>query len=104
MEERSEAGEEKAPELERGDFLKMVGTAGLAGAAALFGGQALAAGEEKGKYVIVITHGAEDPNRAVFALLMAQVAAKKGWGKVHVWMTLQGAELACREKTARIAS
>lgn len=105
MTERMDEGAENAHDVERADFLKMVGAAGLAGAAALFGGQAVAAaGEEKGKYVVVITHGAEDPNRAVFALLMAQVTAKKGWGKVHVWMTLQGAELACREKTARIVS
>ena len=49
MTEQGEEGGAKAPDVERGNFLKMVGAAGLAGAAALFGGQAVAAaGEEKG--------------------------------------------------------
>lgn len=89
----------------RGDFLKTLGVGlGAAGLGTLLGGQAFADMEKKGKYVIVVTHGADDPNRAIFALLMAQVVADKGWGPVHVWMTLQGAELANKTKTERIDS
>lgn len=91
--------------LERSDFLKILGAGfGAAGLASLVGAQAFADVEKKGKYVIVITHGGDDPNRAVFALLMAQVVAKKGWGAVHVWMTLAGADLAHVDKTTRIDS
>ena len=91
--------------LDRKDFLKTVGAGlGLAGAGALFGGQAFAEMENKGKYVFVITHGADDPNRTIFALLMAQVVAKKKWGSVHVWTTLAGAELAHKDKPERIES
>ena len=68
------------------------------------GGQAFAQAEKKDKYVVVITHGGDDPNRAIFGLLMAETAADKGWGKVHVWMTLDGADLANKKKTDRIDS
>jgi len=96
-----------APEagLDRSDFLKMLGTGlGAVGLAGLASGQAFADLEKKGKYVFAITHGGDDPNRAVFALLMAQVVAKKNWGAVHVWMTLGGADLAHVDKTAGIES
>ncbi|GAB6063607.1 DsrE family protein [Deferrisoma palaeochoriense] len=87
--------------MDRKQFLAAAGAAGLAG---LFGAQAFAGMENKGKYVFVLTHGADDPNRAVFGLLMAQVVAKKKWGSVHVWTTLHGAELAHRDKAPRIES
>lgn len=91
--------------MDRKDFFKTVGMGlGAAGAAGLLGGQAFADMERTGKYVFVITHGGDDPNRAIFALLMAQVVAKKRWGSVHVWTTLHGAELAHKDKPARIAS
>lgn len=87
--------------LDRKDFLKAIGAAGVS---ALMGGQAFADVERKGKYVFVLTHGANDPNRAIFGLLMAQVVAKKGWGTVHVWTTLEGAELAHKDNPERIES
>lgn len=91
--------------MDRSDFLKVLGAGlGAAGVGSLLGGQAFADVEKKGKYVIVITHGGDDPNRAIFALLMAQVVAKKGWGQLHVWMTLAGADLAHVDKTARVES
>ncbi len=94
-----------APSLDRKDFLKTLGAGlGVAGVGTLLGGQAFAEMEAKGKYVFVITHGADDPNRAIFALLMAQVVAKKKWGSVHVWTTLGGAELAHKGKPGRIES
>jgi predicted peroxiredoxin len=95
----------EAEGMDRGDFLRTLGAGlGVAGLGTLLGGQAFAEMEKKGKYVIVITHGAGNPNRAIFALLMAQVVAKKGWGPVHVWMTLEGAELAHKDKPERIES
>jgi predicted peroxiredoxin len=106
-----EMEEKKVPlESEEGkgkrDFLKMMGTGlGVAGVGAMMGVQAFAAdAEKKGKYVIVITHGGNDPNRAIFGLLMAQTVADKEWGKVYVWMTLDGADLVNKKKTERIDS
>ena len=87
------------------DFLKVLGAGlGVAGLSSMMGGQSFAEEDKKGKYVIVVTHGGDDPNRAVFGLLMAQTVADKGWGKVHVWMTLDGADLADKKKTERIES
>ena len=88
------------------DFLKVLGTGlGIAGISSMMGPQAFAAdGEKKGKYVFVITHGGDDPNRAIFGLLMAQTVADKDWGKVYVWMTLGGADLVNKKKTERIDS
>ena len=87
------------------DFLKVLGAGlGLAGITSALGGRAFARGDKKGKYIIVITHGGNDPNRAIFGLLMAETAADKGWGQVHVWMTLDGADLANKKKTDRIDS
>lgn len=90
----------------RGDFLKTLGMGlGAAGLAGFMGGQAVAAeGEKKGKYVVVATSGGNDPNRAILALLMAVTAQDKGWGEVHVWMTLDGADLANKSKAERIDS
>jgi predicted peroxiredoxin len=87
------------------DFLKVMGAGlGIAGASSMMGAQAFADIEKKGKYVIVISHGGNDPNRAIFGLLMAQTVADKDWGKVYVWMTLEGADLVNKKKTERIES
>jgi len=81
------------------DFLKVLGAGlGVAGLGSMMGAQSFADIEKKGKYVIVITHGGDDPNRAIFGLLMAQTVADKGWGKVHVWMTLDGADLVNKKR------
>jgi hypothetical protein len=54
------------------DFLKALGAGlGIAGLGSMTGGQSFAE-EKKGKYVIVITHGGDDPNRAILGLLLAQ--------------------------------
>jgi predicted peroxiredoxin len=87
------------------DFLKMLGAGvGIAGISSLVGGQAMAQEQKPGKYVVVITHGGDDPNRAIFGLLMADTALDKGWGKVHVWMTLGGADLVNKKKVDKIDS
>ena len=92
--------------ISREDFLKSVG-AGL-GAAALGGlmaaGPALAAPVEGKRYIMVITNGGNNPNRAILSLLLAWTALDKGLGPVHVWMTLEGAELAVKNKAERIES
>jgi hypothetical protein len=55
------------------DFLKVLGAGlGIAGLSSMMGGQSFAQEDKKGKYVIVITHGGNYPNRAIFGLLMAQ--------------------------------
>jgi predicted peroxiredoxin len=104
-EKNSIAGIEGEEGVSRFDFLKSVGIGlGAAGLGAVMGGQALAEGEKKGKYVVVLTNGGNDPNRAILALLLASVAADKGWGSVHIWMTLDGADLAAKSKAERIES
>ena len=97
--------EAKEDGINRMDFLKTLGTGlGAAGLAAMMGGQAIANTEKKGKYVVVVTNGGNNPNRAILSLLLASVAADKGWGSVHVWMTLEGADLASKTKAERIES
>jgi predicted peroxiredoxin len=87
------------------DFLKTLGIGlGAAGLGSMMGGQAFAEGEKKGKYIVVITSGGNNPNRAILPLILANVAADKGWGSVHVWMTLEGADLANKNKVERIES
>jgi predicted peroxiredoxin len=91
--------------LSRGDFLKTLGMGiGAAGLGVMMRGYANAEGEKKGKYIVVITHGGNDPNRAILPLILANVAADKGWGSVNVWMTLEGADLASKAKVERIDS
>ena len=103
IEKKTEA-EPMDPDSKR-DFLKTLGAGiGLAGLASVMGGPAMAQSEKKNKYVIVITHGGNDPNRAIFGLLMAETVADKGWGQVFVWMTLDGADLVNKKKTDRIDS
>ncbi len=103
--EMSEVRGEETEGLSRSDFLKSLGMGlGAAGIISAMGGQAFADIEKKGKYVFVVTNGANNPNRAVLALIMARIVAEKGWGAVHVWMTLEGAELAHKDKVERIDS
>lgn len=91
--------------LTRLDFLKAVGaTVGAAGLGAALSSNALAEGEKKGKYIVVATSGGNNPNRAILTLLTAVTAIEKGMGEVHVWMTLEGAELAHKDKAGRIES
>ena len=92
MKETEEEGMvEASAGTDKRDFLKALGAGiGIAGLGSMMGTQAFADIEKKNKYVIVITHGGDDPNRAIFGLLMAQTVADKGWGKVYVWMTLEG--------------
>ena len=77
---------------------------GSAGLVSLMGGQALAAGEKKGNYLVAITHGGNDPNPDILGLLMALTAADKGFGEVQVWFTLDGSDLANKTKVERIDS
>ncbi len=96
---------EEGEGVSRVDFLKAVGIGlGAAGLGAVLGGQAVAEGDKKGKYVVVVTNGGNNPNRAILSLILANVAADKGWGSVHVWMTLEGADLASKSKCERIES
>jgi len=101
--------EKDGEELSRHDFLKAVGTAGLgmAGLGAMMSAPAeaeVAKEGKKGKYVIVITHGGNNPNRAIWALLMADTIQKKGMGDVCVWMTIEGADLCRKGVPDRIVS
>jgi len=91
--------------INRHDFLKRVGMGlGAAGIASMIGGTALADNAKGTRYIIVITSGGNDPNRAILALLCAWTALDKGFGSVHVWMTLEGADLANKTKAGRIES
>lgn len=102
---RDDTRNESQDAVSRNDFLKTLGAGlGAAGMVSLLGGQALAAGEKTGKYLVAITHGANDPNRAILGLLMALTAADKGLGAVQVWFTLDGADLANKTKVERIDS
>ena len=105
MEAREDGSQPTGDGVSRHEFLKQVSAGlGAAGLVTLMAGQALAEPEKKGRYVVVATHGGNDPNRAILSLLMAFVALDKGLGPVHVWMTLEGADLANRTKAGRIDS
>ena len=54
--------------------------------------------------MFVITRGGSDPNWAISGLLMAQTVAEKEWGKVYVWMTLDGADLVNKNQREGIKS
>lgn len=89
----------------RQDFLKGIGLGlGAVGLTGMMGGIASAAEEKTDRYIVAITNGGSDPNRAILALLCALTALDKGFGSVHVWMTLDGADLANKTKAARIES
>lgn len=89
----------------RQDFLKGVGLGlGAVGLSGMMGGRASAADEKPDRYIVAITNGGSDPNRAILGLLCAVTALDKGFGSVHVWMTLDGADLANKTKASRIES
>ena len=91
--------------LTRQEFLKGIGLGlGATGMVSLAGGQVFAADEKTDRYIVAITHGGNDPNKAILALLCALTSADKGFGSVHVWMTLNGADLANKTKASRIES
>jgi predicted peroxiredoxin len=107
--EQDHREEKDRKELSRQDFLKAAGIAGLgmAGLGAMMSSPAAAQEAKdgkKGKYVIVITHGGNNPNRAIWALLMAETIQKKGLGDVHVWMTIEGADLCKKSVPEKIVS
>jgi len=107
--EQGHREEKDGEELSRQDFLKAAGIAGLgmAGLGAMMSAPATAQETKegkKGKYVIVITHGGNNPNRAIWALLMADTIQKKGLGDVHVWMTIEGAEFSKKSVPEKIVS
>ncbi len=105
-----------APELDalsRGEFLRLAagfGAAAATGLGALAAARPAAADESPapapatGSYLFVVTHGTNDMNRAVLPLVLATTVLKKGWGKVHVWLTLAGAEIAHKELCPKILS
>jgi predicted peroxiredoxin len=102
----SEQTETRETGVTRQDFLKGLGAGlGAVGLAALAGSSsALAAEEKSDRSIVVITNGGSDPNRAILGLLCAVTALDKGFGAVHVWLTLDGADLANKTKVARIES
>lgn len=90
---------------ERRNFLKLLGAGlGAFGLANLFSTNSFADEDKKKKYLFVITNGGNNPNRAILGLLCAEVAVSKGLGNVYVWMTLEGAELANKNKADKIES
>lgn len=105
MKEKEEKGiAEDGEGTNKRDFLKILGAGlGIAGLGSMIGGQSFAE-EKKEKYVVVITSGGNNPNRAILGLLLAQTVADKGWGKVYVWMTLEGADLVHKKRTEKIDS
>jgi predicted peroxiredoxin len=104
-EEKKEAVTKETEQESKRDFLKVLGAGiGMAGMASFMGGPASAQADKKGKYIFVITHGADDVNRAILGLLLAQIAGDKGWGQVNVWLTLGGADLANKKRTEKIES
>lgn len=80
--------------MSRSEFFKLAGAGGL-GMAAMMGmsAPAMAAEGKKGKFLFVITAGSNDPNRAMLALLLADVVQKQELGDLHLYLVLEGAEL-----------
>ena len=92
--------------MDRSKFLKNLGLAaiGAAGLGTMLSSPVSAAENKKGKYIIVITYGGNNPNRAIWALLMADTIQKKNLGDVFVWMTIEGAELGRKGVPEKIIS
>lgn len=89
----------------RQDFLKGIGLGlGAVGLTGMMGGIATAAEGKTDRYIVAVTNGGSDPNRAILGLLCAFTALDRGFGSVHIWMTLDGADLANKTKAARIES
>ena len=78
----------------RNDFLKLAGAGGLGMAAMMGMGAPAMAGEgQRRKFLFVISAGSNDPNRAMLALLLADVVQKQEFGDVHLYLWSEGAEL-----------
>jgi len=90
----------------RADFLKTLGLAGLGilGAGAMLSSPAAAEDNKKPRYLIVVTHGGDTPNRAIWSLLVADATLKKELGSVHVWFTIEGADLCRKGHAEKITS
>lgn len=89
----------------RGDFLKLAGVGGL-GMAAMMGmsSPAMAGEGKKGKYLFVVSAGSKDPDKAMLALLLADVVQKQELGDVHIYLWGDGAELCKIGHPERISS
>lgn len=86
--------EDQKTGMSRNDFLKMAGAGGLGMAAMMGMGSPAMAGEgKKGKFLFVISAGSNDPNRAMLALLLADVVQKQNFGDVHIYLWGEGSEL-----------
>jgi predicted peroxiredoxin len=72
---------------------------GIAALSSALGAQAFANIDKKGRHALVITRGGSPPNRAAFGLLTGQTVADREWGKVYVWIILDGADLVNKNKT-----
>jgi len=79
--------------MSRNDFLKLAGAGGLGMAAMGMTGPAMAGEGKKGKFLFVISAGSNDPNRAMLALLLADVVQKQELGDVHIYLWGEAAEL-----------
>ena len=94
--------------LTRADLLRGGALAGAAGLGLLLGAQPSQAQDQPAdpsRSLFAITHGADDPNRAILGLVLAQAALKAADPKpVRVWLTLGGADLAHAKKAAQIRS
>ena len=100
----SDAKSERPGDCSRLDFLRTAGLASATLGVASLAAPSVSAADAKGRYIVVITHGSDDPNRAILGLLMALRVAEKGLGELHVWTTIHGAELANRAKAEKIVS
>jgi len=92
------------PDVSRGDFLKL---AGLSALLPLIGSATLASAAGGKERLYVVTHAADDVDRAALALLLAGIDAKKT-GKelsgVAIWFTLQGGKLCRKGAAEKLAS
>lgn len=97
MEDKKTEAINESDELSRADFLKMAGAGlGIAGLGAFMSSPVSAQEGKKGKYLFVVSCGANNPNKSVLPLILADIVQKQELGDVHIWMVLEGAEL-CRK-------
>ncbi|WP_045220128.1 DsrE family protein [Desulfonatronum thioautotrophicum] len=101
----SEQDQSKESAMTRGDFLKLAGAGGLGMAAMMGMSSPVMAGEgKKGKYLFVVSAGSKDPDKAMLALLLADVVQKQELGDVHIYLWGDGAELSKIGRPERITS
>lgn len=58
----------------------------------------------KGKYLFVVTSGANNPNKRILSLLLADIVQKMELGSVQLFLSLEGAELAKVDLPEKIVS